>query len=394
MKIAMLTTIGERCGIAAYSRELISALETLPDTEVELIPIHEGNQSAEHYLEQAEKINSQDVDVVHIQHEHSFWGGILPGKSSYWKLRYLIKKPVVLTAHTTYTAAEMLKLPTERRPLKRLGKQLLMWNRAWVDSIQIAPFATAVTIVHTHAARQSLIARGAKPGYIHTIPAGVPAPLKAATGGKSFRARFQLERKRLITLFGYISPNKGYELTLSLLASLPDDVMLIIAGGPRNESMLPYFHQLQAEVKERGLHDRALFTDYLSEEDVAEVFAASELAVVPHTVATGSYSVTLPIAYGSAILASDLDCFREINMRMECIELFHSGIMEDYGSKLINLLNNEERKRYLSERAKEYAKRFSWNWTARNTVSVYKSAINIYNSGPHHIPGGPPEKPV
>src|SRR5690348_12605753 len=131
MKIAMLTTTGDRCGIAAYSRALIDALQSLPDTTVELIPIQEGKQPTEHYTTQAGRLNAEEVNVVHIQHEHSFWGGIMPRSSAYWEMRYLIKKPVVLTAHTTYTAAEMLRVKTERRPHKWLAKQLLLRNRTW-----------------------------------------------------------------------------------------------------------------------------------------------------------------------------------------------------------------------------------------------------------------------
>ena len=128
MKVAMLTTTGERCGIASYTRALIEGLRGLPDTEVEIIPIKEGRQPPSHYREQAEIANAPDIDVVHIQHEHSFWGGILPKSSGYWELRYLIKKPVVLTAHTTYSLAQMLRLDTERRPHKWLAKQMLLRN--------------------------------------------------------------------------------------------------------------------------------------------------------------------------------------------------------------------------------------------------------------------------
>src|SRR5581483_6466750 len=234
MKVAMLTTVGERCGIAAYTRALIEGLKTLPDLEVVVVPITEGRQPTAHYREQAARLNAPDVDVVHIQHEHSFWGGILPKASAFWEMRYLIQKPVVLTAHTTYTLAEMLRLKTERRPHKWLAKQMLVRNKGYRESVEIAPFMTALTIVHTTAARKELIARGAKPGFVYVVPTGIPAPLPAPTGGQAFREKFGLAGRRLITLFGYVSFNKGYELTLDILPSLPEDVAFVIAGGPRN----------------------------------------------------------------------------------------------------------------------------------------------------------------
>src|SRR5579859_1767847 len=136
----MLTTVGDRCGIAAYTRELVKGLETLPDTDVAVVPITEGRQLKEHYIQQSEVLNAPDIDVVHIQHEHSFWGVIMPQSSAYWELRYLIKKPLVLTAHTTYSLEQLLKVKTERRPLKLLAKKILIRNKAYKDSIDTAPF--------------------------------------------------------------------------------------------------------------------------------------------------------------------------------------------------------------------------------------------------------------
>lgn len=381
MKIAMLTTAGERCGIASYTRALIAALETLPDTEVVVVPITEGKQAKEHYLTQAEQLNAPDVDVVHIQHEHSFWGGILPGKSAYWELRYLIKKPVVLTAHTTYSLAELLKVASERRPHKWLAKQWLLRNRNYRDSVEIAPFVTAMTIVHTAAARKALIARGAGADNVHIVPTGIPSPEPAPTGGAAFREKYNLQNRRLITLFGYIAPNKGYELTLEILPSLPDDVTFVIAGGVRSQGEEAYHAQLQEAIARSGQAHRIVVTGFLSETDVAEAMEASEIVLAPHTIATGSYSVTIPLTHGRPVLASDLDCFREIHARMDCLELFRAGDPADYRAKLTALLHNPQRQAQLSEAARRYAERFSWKRVAEMTRKIYQQAIAVYGKG-------------
>ncbi len=391
MKVAMLTTTGERCGIAAYTCELVANLRNLPDTTVEIVPITEGKQPKEHYIAQSEQLNAPDVDVVHIQHEYSFWGGILPRSSAYWELRYLIKKPIVLTAHTTYSLYEMLKVGTERRPHKWLVKQLLLRNRPYRESVEIAPFVTAMTIVHTTAARNALIERGAKPGYIYVVPTGIPAPLPAPTGGEAFRERFGRQGRRLITLFGYVAFNKGYELTLDLLPDLPEDVTFVIAGGPRTADMEPYAHALKERIARSGLAQRVVMTGFLSDAEVAEAMAASEIVLVPHTQATGSYSVTIPLTHGKPILASDLDCFREISERIDCLELFRAGDVADYRKKLLALLCDPGRREKLSQAARKYAQRFSWPRVAALTRDVYKSAIEVY-SVPHHDFSGSEEE--
>jgi glycosyltransferase involved in cell wall biosynthesis len=381
MNIAMLTSVGERCGIAAYTRALVEGLRTLPDTTVEIVPISEGKQPREHYVAQAESLNASGIDVVHIQHEHSFWGGIMPGKSAYWDLRYLIKKPVVLTAHTTYSLAELLRVKSERRPHKWLAKQLLLRNTAYRDSIESAPFVTAMTIVHTAAARRELVARGANPDNVQIVPAGVPPAAVAPTGGAAFRDRFGLQGRRVVTIFGYIAPNKGYELALEILPRLPDDVALVIAGGARTAGEEPYADQLRARITASGLAERAIVTGFLSDADVAEAMEASDLVLAPHTWATGSYSVTLPLTHGRPVLASDVDCFREIAGRMDCIELFTAGSADDFERKLGLLLEDRTRRKALAATARAYAERFAWPKVASMTRRIYEQTIAAHARG-------------
>ena len=386
MKVAMLTTVGPRCGIAAYTRALVEGFASIPDTDILVVPIEEGRQSLDHYKAQAEILNGADVDVIHIQHEHSFWGGVMPRASAFWEMRYLLKKPVVLTAHTTTTLADLLKLKQERRPHKWLAKQLLTRNQAFRDSVETAPFTTAITIVHTTAARNELIARGAKPGYVTIVPTGVPAPLPAPTSGQAFRQRFGLQNRRVVTIFGYVTPNKGYELTLRILADLPEDVTLVIAGGARNESEVGYENSVRQAVEQSGQKHRVVMTGYLSDEDVAEAMEATHIALVPHTYATGSYSVTLPLSHGRVVVASNLDCFQEISIRVDCIELFKAGDAADYKAKLLALLNSPERQAKLAANAQKYATRYAWPRVAGMTRRVYAGAIDVFRSGPHAIP--------
>src|SRR5688572_21646196 len=108
----MLTTVGQDCGVAVYTAELVKALRETIEVAVE--PIVVGKQSPEHYRELSERLNQ--ADVVHIQHEHAFWGGILPGHSAFWSLRYLIQKPVVVTAHTTLSLGVLFRIKEERKP--------------------------------------------------------------------------------------------------------------------------------------------------------------------------------------------------------------------------------------------------------------------------------------
>ena len=169
MRIAMLTPM-DGSDVAEYARRLAAGLEALGGCDVERVPIEAGRQSRESYLRQGEICNAPGIDAVHIQYRPEFWGPIAPGNTAFWELRYSLKKPVVLTAHTIAPLEELLEIPAPRSAFFGLQKQIWRFNAAFRDSVEIAPFATALTLVETLAERDILIARGAKAPYVAVLP--------------------------------------------------------------------------------------------------------------------------------------------------------------------------------------------------------------------------------
>ena len=377
MKIAMLTTVGQRCGIAAYSAQLVASLRALPDTDVEIVPIAVGEQPASHYEEQARALNAPDVDVVHIQHEFSFWGFPTPGRSRFAELRRLIERPVVLTAHTTLALSAMLPTAGKRKPWRWLRKKRLLANRDYRRSVEFATFDADAIIVHTEAAQKEFAGRGLKEERLFVVPMGVPDPLPPSG---DFRERYALRGNRVLTLFGYITSNKGYELVLEILATLPRDVVFVIAGGARLPPEQKYVDHLRRRIALLRGRNRVIVTGYLPDEGVADAMQATDIALVPHTQATNSYSVTLPLSHGRATLASDLACFREMAARGDCLELFRSGDKRDLRRKLVALLDDPPRREQLAANASRYSERFRWNHVAAATREVYRAALNGHRS--------------
>lgn len=374
MKIAMLTTVGQRCGIASYSAQLVASLRALPDTDVQVVPIDVGEQPPSHYEMQARELNAPGVDVVHIQHEFSFWGFPTPAQSRFAELRRLIRRPVVLTAHTTLSLSAIFPTASERNPFRWLAKKRLLANRDYRRSVEVATFDADATIVHTEAAQSEFVRRGLERVFV--VPMGVPAPLPAADGGAAFRDRYGLHGKRVLTLFGYVTPNKGYAMVLETLPALPPDVVFVIAGGARRPVEEPCVEQVKRQIAGAGVQERVVVTGYLSDEDVAAAMQATDLALVPHTQATNSYSVTLPVSHGRPTLASDLACFREMASRGDCLELFESGNTRDFRRKVLALLDDPARLRQLAANAAQYAEQFTWEHVAATTREVYRAALD------------------
>lgn len=115
------------------------------------------------------------------------------------------------------------------------------------------------------------------------------------------RAELKLVRPTLL-FFGFVRPYKGL---LDLLEALPSvlaeiAVDLLVVGEIWGDATL--YHE---RVKSLGLAERVRFVDrYVSNEEAAVYFAATDLAVLPYRDATGSAVLQLAFGLGVPVVAT------------------------------------------------------------------------------------------
>jgi glycosyltransferase involved in cell wall biosynthesis len=211
---------------------------------------------------------------------------------------------------------------------------------------------------------------------IHVLPAGVPPPVTALPEQvEAMRAKFGLAGRRVATIFGYVTQDKGYETTLDALRKLPPTVKLLVAGGSRVEREQGYLEQLQEALRAQKLTERVAITGYLDDTEIAAAMALSDVVLVPHLVANGSYSVMVALGYGKPVLASDLACFRDIHQQGEPIELFPVGDEYALAERLGFLLASANARKHLTAAAAKFAAAQSWRSVAQRTLTVYEEAL-------------------
>ena len=95
MKIALVVPENEKLGFGLQFRLLAEALRTLPDTEVEILPLAVGRQPTHDYIALAEQLNAPDIDVIHLPHEYSFlWRHFCPKKPDFGNCAICSKNPL------------------------------------------------------------------------------------------------------------------------------------------------------------------------------------------------------------------------------------------------------------------------------------------------------------
>src|SRR4051812_30106980 len=102
MKLAMWTSWQTRCGIASYTASLVEELRAL-GVEVDVVPVPYTDRSPQRVEETLARLNA--ADLVHVQHEYTFYGGVAPRSISLPLYYPRLKVPRVVTAHTVFTAA-------------------------------------------------------------------------------------------------------------------------------------------------------------------------------------------------------------------------------------------------------------------------------------------------
>lgn len=359
MKVTFATPWHGECGIAHYSQRLVAALrEHLEVTVVPLEPPSDrpenGIRSAAYYRERGRELNAGEV--AHVQFQYFFFGGVSPLKNQFRAFLREVQVPVVLTVHELEWG--------------------MGWQRpvlAWLNRRLLRRPAIRGYIVHTPAYQDPLERLGVprERVYVLSLPWPEPLPLPEAAEAKE---RFGLHGRRVVTIFGFIARRKGYELALEALRRLPSDVALLIAGGRNVYDRTDYVEQLRERVAALGLRERVVITGYLSEEGVAAAMAASDLVVAPFTAMSASASLATCLAYGRAVLASDLPPNRALAEEERCLALFRSGDVDDLVAQTEALLADEAARRRLMARAEAGRAAHTFARLAEETRAVYHAA--------------------
>jgi glycosyltransferase involved in cell wall biosynthesis len=211
---------------------------------------------------------------------HCYWA------PSYLALLHLVRRrsphtTIVMLCHNVveHEGAQGLRRRLTRRVLKRADRHLVHGQSQ----------ATAL---------RELIGREAAAALEH--PA-YTADVAASGAGARVQARYGL-REPLLLFFGYVRPYKGLDVLLEALAIVRREhpVSLLVAGevwGDRREWL--------DRCRSLGLDSCVAFSNgYVNESDIAAIFDAAQLVVLPYRSATGSGVAKLAMSHGKPVLVT------------------------------------------------------------------------------------------
>jgi glycosyltransferase involved in cell wall biosynthesis len=116
---------------------------------------------------------------------------------------------------------------------------------------------------------------------------------------------------------------------------------LVIAGTDHPKTP-GYLRSIREKLASRS---DVIFTGYVAEEDIPQLFQSSSVAVLPYTSSAGSSGIAhLACTYGVPIVASDIPDFRRLaDEEGLAIDFFSPGKIHELARHLTDLLQNRER---------------------------------------------------
>jgi glycosyltransferase involved in cell wall biosynthesis len=273
-----------------------------------------------------------------------------------------------------------LVVEAERRAglLPAPGPTLLSWlERRALAAAQAIATDTAQVRAQLRTELRTQLRAGGAGGRIAVVPPAPDLPAcRLPAASRPGLAPPGLEGAPLLAYAGGLQPEDGIGLLLAALGALRrrhPALRLLVASGERDAAMADHLgaHPMCGHV---------VFTGSVSYRRAADLLPRADIVVFPAMAAARALSPSRHLlnamAQGCAIVASDIDCHRELLVHGHSAILFQSGSGAALAEAIAGLLAEPGRLAMLGAEAAAYVdSRRSWDATATRYRQLYERVL-------------------
>ena len=377
-EVLFITTYPPReCGIATYSQDLIKVLtkkfdhsfdfsicalesDTEQHTYAEPIKYLLNTASVNAFQNLAATINADTaVKLVVLQHEFGFYAS---NKKEFASFLQLLQKPFVLVFHTV--------LPSPDEPLLFFVQELSM--------------LAASVIVMTKSSKKILVSDYLLPlKKITVIPHGTH--LVPHEEEETFKQKYQLSGRKVLSTFGLLSSGKSIETTLQALPAIvqknPNVLFLII--GKTHPSVVKeqgeaYRQKLEAMVIELQLQNHVQFINaFLPLPQLLEYLQLTDIYLFTsndrNQAVSGTFSYA--ISCGCPVISTPIPHAREV-LKNDAGVIIDFEAPQQLATEVNRLLDNEALRKNMSSNGLHRMASTAWENAAICHARLFKKIID------------------
>ncbi len=360
--------LAQSAGVGRYTRELATALTTLPDGP-DLLLLHNRPPNL-----QLDRLPAalRDLPRLDIPAGNRLWRLALlhPLHRRAWGLDQLrcdvyhgpdwiapaLSIPTVLTIHDL----SILRYPQHHTLLNRWYARLAL--------PRMVRRATAI-IADSHATAQDVTdLLGVAPERITTIYPGVDqqhfAPRPPALARQRVQALLGFDGPYILAL-GTLEPRKNLTTLLYAYAQLDDDAPRLVLAGARGWQAEPIF----ALAEQQAIRARVTLPGFVPDALLPDLYAAAELFVYPSLFEGFGLPVAEAMACGAAVITSTTSSLPEV--AGDAAILVAPTDVNGLAQAMRQVLGRPDLAADLRHRAPRQAAQFTWQQCARETLAVY-----------------------
>jgi glycosyltransferase involved in cell wall biosynthesis len=221
-------------------------------------------------------------------------------------------------------------------------------------------------VAHTRAGARDLVERfGADPARVHVIPHGAFDGLTRQAAEAPLEPPLATVEGPVVLCFGVLRPYKGVDVLLEAFREL-EGAELWIVGRP----WMDVAPLRRAAAAARG---NVRFVDrYVADAELPALFRRADLVVLPYRRIDQSGVLYTALAFGKAMVVSDVGGFSELARDHGAAELVAPGDPAGLRRALTRLLDDPAARAGLERRAaRAAAGPHSWDEVARRTLALY-----------------------
>lgn len=184
-----------------------------------------------------------------------------------------------------------------------------------------------------------------------------------------WRAKFALPDEQIVMYVGRFVREKGIHVLLNaastVLANEPKTKFVIVGGGHREK--------LERFVRWYGLENKVLFTGFMANRSLFQLYRVSNVAVFPSIYEPFGIVALEGMAAGVPVISSDAGGLAEVVLHDKTGTTSYSGNPESLAWAIIHVLRDPDRANRLKQKASERLQTdFHWAHLAEQTERVYR----------------------
>ena len=351
----------EDCGISKYTKELI---EELGKIQVSVFPrrifFYREKLSLFLWLRFFFEVLVMKPEIIHIQYTPTICGPVIP--------LFLILMRILGSSRIIVTAHEAPEAYLKYCPGITSFFFLFYEKSIYKLSHQV--------LVHTSLHREALQERyQLGENKIKLIPHGVGKKSAYSWQVKKVKEKYDLEKKDIITFFGFLRPNKGIEyliLSFSEIIKKRKNLILLIAGSTV-KIWSKYPLQLKGLVKKLKIDNYVKFTGFVPNNEVPALFVVSKIIVMPYFRSTQSAVLHQAISCTRPVIVSDVGGIGNFVKQNNIGLVVPPKDVESLTKAILNLLDDKRKLEMFRENELKLREILSWDNIARLHMKIYKS---------------------